>query len=67
MKISAIIHGGKNSIITLKSGSTVMDLMVKLGLKPDLYIASLQGKAVPTDITLKDGDKVLLISVVSGG
>jgi sulfur carrier protein ThiS len=48
-------------------GSTVRDVMVKLGLDPEAVLAVRQGQLINEATLTKDGDTIKLIAVVSGG
>jgi len=53
--------------LDMPKGSIVLDLLKALNLRPDNWIASRDGKAIPDDSPLADGDSIKLLSVVSGG
>ncbi len=42
-------------------------IMRKLGLSPEEYVPSVNGKVVTTDYTPKEGDEITFVPVVSGG
>ena len=54
-------------VLDLANGSTVEGAIRKLGLYPDAWIAVKGDTPVSLDDTLKDGDEVKLVAVVSGG
>ena len=53
--------------IKLDRDATALDLLRKLDLRPDIWIVVRDGKAIPEDAPLKDGDLLRLLSVISGG
>ena len=68
MKISVKLSREKNiKEIELKNGSTVMDLLKKLNLKPDTLIVMNKDLPVPVDDVLKDKQDISIIIVSSGG
>ena len=68
MKISVKISREKDvKEIDLKDGSTVMDLLKKLNLKPDTLIVLNNDLPIPIDELLKDKQNLSIIMVSSGG
>ena len=59
----------KNEIkeVNLKKGSTVLDLLKKLKLKPDTIIVMDNNLPIPVDDVLKDKQNLSIIQVSSGG
>jgi sulfur carrier protein ThiS len=53
--------------IQLKKGSTVLDLLNKLMIKPDTVVVMSNKIPVPIDDTLKDKQEITIIQVFSGG
>lgn len=51
----------------LSDGSTVLDLVRSMGVRPDEVLVIMKGSPVPMDRVLRDGDAVELLSIVSGG
>lgn len=51
----------------VKDGAIGQDLFEKLKLHPDAYIIAREGSPIPIDEKLKEGEKISLIQVVSGG
>lgn len=49
------------------SDSKVIYVLEELGLNPETLVVKRNGKIVPEDETLEDGDEVEIIPVVSGG
>jgi len=67
IKIRVEMKNGKRTAVSSKSGSTIQDIMKRLGLKPDMYVAVKNGANVPIDEPLSDGDCIKLLEVASGG
>jgi sulfur carrier protein ThiS len=53
--------------IDIKDGSTVMDLLKELNLKPDTLIVLNNDLPIPVDDLLKDKQNLSIILVSSGG
>jgi len=51
----------------MSDGSTVLDLVRSMGVRPDEVLALVSGSPVPMDRVLHDGDEVELLTIVSGG
>jgi sulfur carrier protein ThiS len=68
VKISVKISREKDKKeIDLKDGSTVIDLLKKLNLKPDTLIVLNDDIPIPIDEVLKDKQNLSIILVSSGG
>ena len=68
MKITINISRSNNKQdINLENGSTVLDLLKKINLKPDTVIIMDKEKPVPVDEIIEDGQKLTIIQVSSGG
>ena len=68
MKISVKISREKETKeIDLKDGSTVIDLLKKLNLKPDTLIVLNNDLPIPIDDVLKDKQNLSIVLVSSGG
>ncbi len=57
----------ETKMLDLDDGSRVEDAMRTLGLYPDAWVPVMGGTPVPVDEELKDGDRLKLVSAVSGG
>jgi len=53
--------------IDLEEGSTVLDLLKKLKLKPDTIIVMNNNMPIPDDDVLHDNQNLSIITVSSGG
>lgn len=51
----------------VKSGSTVRHIIEKAGLNPESVLAVRDGKLINEETLTQDGDRIRLVSVVSGG
>ncbi len=68
MKIKVkISRTNKEKEIQLEKGSTILDLLNKLNIKPDTVIVMSKKTPVPIDENLKDKQKITVIQVFSGG
>ena len=68
MKISIKLSREKDTKeIDLKDGSTVMNLLKELNLKPDTLIVLNNDLPIPVDEELKDKQNLSIILVSSGG
>ena len=52
---------------TVNHGQTLGQVMKHLGLPLEAYLATRDGELITEDITIKDGDEIILIAVISGG
>ncbi len=53
--------------VDLPAGATGLELFKRLGLAPDAHLLVRGDTPIPLDDTLREGDSLLVISVVSGG
>jgi sulfur carrier protein ThiS len=53
--------------VEIDSESKVLDLLSELDVKPDTVIVMNNGKPMPVDDTLVDGQEVVIVQVSSGG
>ncbi len=53
--------------LDLDSGATALDLLSSLSIPPDATIVMREGKPIPLDAGLADGDELKLLTVMSGG
>jgi sulfur carrier protein ThiS len=51
----------------VKAGSTVRDLILKVGLNPESVLAMREGRLISEAALTAEGDTVKLVAVVSGG
>jgi sulfur carrier protein len=51
----------------VKSGMTIRDALLKLDILPESVIVVKDGELITDDQILKDGDKIKLVAVISGG
>jgi len=61
------IPSRKRKMLKFRNLATGMDLIECLDLNPDAFILVREGKPIPIDEQLKNGDRIKLISVASGG
>jgi len=69
MEIRAVLlpRDSKERILEMAEGSTGMELLQKLNLPYDVHILARDDIPIPLDEKLVDGEKIKIISVVSGG
>ncbi len=53
--------------VELRSGATGMDLLERLHLAPDAHILIRGDLPIPVDAPLADGERLVILSAVSGG
>ncbi len=51
----------------LDSGITLREAVRKVGLKPENMLGLRDGKLVPDDMILTEGEVIVLVTIVSGG
>lgn len=51
----------------VRSGSTVRDVILRLGLDPEAVLAVRDGQLINEATLTRDGDTIKLVAVVSGG
>ena len=51
----------------MDDGQTIFDLMGRVGVSAQGYIAAIGGELVPVDQPLNEGDRVTLIRMLKGG
>lgn len=57
----------RNQQHEVRSGMTVRDALKQIGLQPETVLAVVDGKLVTDDTILREGMKVKLVAVISGG
>ncbi len=57
----------RNKKFESKPNVTARDALKKLGIEPESVLIVVNGKLTTDDVLLKEGDKVKLVAVVSGG
>jgi thiamine biosynthesis protein ThiS len=58
---------GEVEQVRLADKSKVLDLLRELGINREVVAVKIGGKVVPEEETLKDGDRVEVFRIVSGG
>ena len=53
--------------VEINKGSTILDLLKKIDIKPDTVIVLEKNKPLPIDDDLTDNQKLTIIQVSSGG
>lgn len=57
----------KERVVNVANNSLVRDLLEKMKINPVVVIVSKNGAIIPEDEKLKANDKIMIISVISGG
>lgn len=57
----------RDKVWEVKAGSTVRDVMLKLGLNPEGVLAMREGRLISEETITREGDTIKLVAVVSGG
>ncbi len=57
----------RNKKLEVKENITARDALKKLSIEPESVLVVVNGKLTTDDVVLRDGDKVKLVAVVSGG
>ncbi|MCK4365130.1 MAG: hypothetical protein KAW45_03695 [Thermoplasmatales archaeon] len=68
MKVTIkISRSNEIKTIDLEKGSKIQDVLTKINMKPDILIVMNKNKPIPIDDEVKDGDKLTILQVSSGG
>lgn len=67
VKVKLMPGGKKFDDVNIKGGATGQELFMKLNLAPDAHIITRKGNPIPLDEKLRQGDKISIIQVISGG
>lgn len=68
MRVTVELYPARETkAVELREHSNGYELMGKLGLAPDVHILVRGDVPIPIDEELRDGERVRVISVVSGG
>lgn len=57
----------KTTKVKVKKGSTIEDLIRKMGFNTETMVAKLNGKIVTEDTEIQANDEIILIRVITGG
>ncbi len=57
----------RNKKYECKANSTARDALKRIGIQPESVLVVVNGKLSTDDVILKEGDKVKLVAVISGG
>ena len=57
----------RNKEYEVPAGMTVRDALKRVGLQPETTLAVQDGKLITDDTILKEGMKIKLVAVISGG
>lgn len=67
MKIEVKFAGGEIKQIQAAEGTRVLDLLRELGVNRETVLVKVCGKVAPEEQPLKDGDRVEIFRIVTGG
>lgn len=62
-----MLRGQGSGVYKLTPDSKITDLLEELDQNPETVVVRLNGKIVPAEEKLEDGDKLEIVPVVSGG
>ncbi len=57
----------RNKKLEVKENITARDALKKLNIEPESVLVVVNGRLTTDDVVLREGDKVKLVAVVSGG
>ena len=57
----------RSKTFQVKPNIAARDALIKIGIEPEGVLVVLNGKLTTHDVMLKEGDRVKLVAVVSGG
>jgi sulfur carrier protein ThiS len=68
MRVEVELHpGDARRSVELPPSATGSDLVKSLGLAPDVHILVRGNAPIPEDEALRDGERIRVVAVVSGG
>lgn len=67
MKVKVRVWGRDETELDLPEGSTVEELLGRLGIERETVVVKINDKISPESERLSDGDEVLIIPIVTGG
>ena len=68
MRVDVELHPGTvRRAVDLPAEATGLDLVRALGLAPDAHLLVREGTPIPEDEALRDGERIRVVAVVSGG
>ncbi len=62
-----LFPGGKKTSLKIEKDATVMDILERLQLSPDIVVVMRLGRPIPIDSPVNEGDELKIVRVVSGG
>lgn len=62
-----VLPGGEDASLQLETGADALGLLDRLELTPDAHIVLRDGRPLPVDASLRDGDELDVVTVISGG
>lgn len=68
MRLVVELHpGGDRRTVDLPAHAKGLDLVKSLGVSPDTHILVRGETPIPEDVTLREGERIRVVAVVSGG
>jgi len=61
------VVGGRSRVLRIGCGSTVADLLRRLGINREVVVVRINGRISPEEETLKGGESVEIVRIVTGG
>ncbi|MCJ2519712.1 MAG: MoaD/ThiS family protein [Candidatus Thermoplasmatota archaeon] len=62
-----VLPSGEDQTLRLDEGADGFELIETLHLNPETYVILRNGRPIPVDSSLQDGDDLSIVSVISGG
>jgi sulfur carrier protein ThiS len=57
----------RDSVYEVRAGMTARDALIKIDILPESVLITRNGELITEDEILKEGEKIRLIAVISGG
>jgi len=68
MKVIVVIRpGNAEKTVELEEGARIIDALRAAEIPPDITICMMNGRPVPVDTTLRDGERIEAVRTFSGG
>ncbi len=67
MGVATVVFRNEERNVSIEGKASIEDLLLSLGINRETVIARKNGEIVPESEKVKDGDRIELLNVVSGG